>query len=102
MFCRVDLIKKLCFQNHQTLFTYRIREKNDGEGYTDNSTRPVNTDKPPIPSNFRFVQNIFSLMSISNKNTLIIRNNSEILPWDNKTVKKLGMSKTIESVSSKL
>ena len=86
----------MCYKNHKNLFTYRIREKNDGEGYVN---RPILKDGlKTIPSKFRFVQNIFGLLTLSVKNCLVIRNPKELLLWDNKSVHRMGLTTNIKLV----
>jgi UDP-N-acetylglucosamine pyrophosphorylase len=88
IYCSVDQIYQMCYKNHKELFTYRIREKLDGEGYKNDIRRVEGENN--LPEKFRFVQNIFCLMGLSNRNCLILRNPKEMLMWDNKEVREKG------------
>lgn len=90
----------MCYKNHKKLFTYRIREKNDGSGYVNS---PVHIDgENNTPEKYRFVQNIYCLMTLSVRNCLMIRNPKEMLLWDNKTVSKIGEINAENNVVSQL
>jgi UTP--glucose-1-phosphate uridylyltransferase len=82
IYCRVKHVSNLCIKNHHKIFKQRIREKNDGQGY-QNIVSGKETHK--LPENFRFAQNIFTLMSLSPRNCLVVRNSIEMLLWNHKT-----------------
>lgn len=79
------------------LFTYRIREKNDGSGY-QNYPKWVN-QKDRMPEKFRFVQNLFSLMSLSVRNCLLSRSPKGMLLWDGKVSQALGKEQALQNVT---
>lgn len=97
IYCETSQIQALCYKNHEKLFTYRIREKNDGEGYS-NTVSPIKDQFDALPKNFRFEQNIFLLMSLSVRNCLIVRNPQEMLLWDSKTSSQEGERTSINRV----
>lgn len=99
IYCHVNQLKELCYHSHKKLFTYRIREKNDGNGY-ENYPRHVDGVNN-IPEKFKFVQNVFNLMSLSMRNCLMMRHSNKMLMWDSKTVEQVGEQAAINNVIEK-